>query len=94
LADVPVIVSEAGKSRGSGDPFFLSFLPQWKLKKSWSKVIIVVMLCMYIQTQSSTIPPFKPYDVTYPNSSDYEAYYDISFSLSRMEECVSLFFKE
>jgi hypothetical protein len=26
LADVPVITSEAGKSRGSGDPFFFSFL--------------------------------------------------------------------
>jgi hypothetical protein len=26
LADVPVITSETGKSRGSGDPFFLSFL--------------------------------------------------------------------
>jgi hypothetical protein len=26
LADVPVITSEAGKSRGSGDPFVFSFL--------------------------------------------------------------------
>jgi hypothetical protein len=38
---------------------------------------------MYIQTQtqSSTVPLPKRCDVTYPNSSDYEAYYDISFSL-------------
>jgi hypothetical protein len=40
------------------------------------------MLCMYIQTQSSTNPLSKRCDVTYPNSSDYEAYYIISFSLS------------
>jgi hypothetical protein len=37
---------------------------------------------MYIQTQSSTVPLSKRCDVTYPNSSDYEAYYDISFYLS------------
>ena len=78
----------------TGDPFFLRFLPQWKMKKSWSKVIIVVMLCMYIQTQSSTIPSFKPYDVTYPNSSDYEAYYDVSFSLSQEWKNVSLSLSE
>jgi hypothetical protein len=69
LADVPVITSEAGKSRGSGDPFFVPFFIMRERKICRSKVIIVVvvMLCMYIQTQSSTIPLSKRCDVTYPN---------------------------
>jgi len=36
---------------------------------------------MYIQTVQYN-PLVKPCDVTFPNSSDYEAYYIISFSSS------------
>jgi hypothetical protein len=59
LADVPVITSEAGKSRGSGDPFFLTFFIMRERKICCSKVIDSSNV-MHVYTDTVQYnPPFQ-----------------------------------
>jgi hypothetical protein len=57
LADVPVITSEAGKSRGSGDPFFFTFFIMREGEICCSKVIDSSnVMHVYTDTVQSSSP--------------------------------------